>query len=209
MEELPTYTPEQLDFASRIGKAAALLVNAGMDLRDAERAAARAAAAAMLEEGADATVVEQLLQDALDRSNVGAPYRHDERLLSDELQMALGETYRALGGPRLPPDGSLVEKRIIGVKTGYPMFVFPNESKHPGNPHVTVIIGNEKVNVTISEKPKVIAGNKNAVGIGELLKAVKKHRVELINEWDETRPDDQKLENSRAHKANAAREAKD
>lgn len=209
MEEFPNYTPEQLDFASRIGKAAAPLVKAGMDLRDAEREGARAAAAAMIEEGADATVVEQLLQDALDRSNVGAPYRHDERLLSDELQAALGETYRAVGGPRLPPDGLLVEKRIIGVKTGYPMFVFSNESKHPGNPHVTVIIGNDKVNVTISEKPKVIAGDKNAVGIGDVLKAVKKHRVELMKEWDETRPDDQKLENSRAQKAKAARGPKD
>lgn len=208
MEEIPTYTPEQLDFASRIGKTAAPLVKAGMDLRDAERAAAQAAAAEMLEEGADATVVEQLLQDALDRSNVGAPYRHDERLLSDELQAALGETYRAVGGPRLQPDGLLVEKRIIGVKTGYPIFVFPNESKHPGNPHVTVIIGKEKINVTISEKPKVIAGNKKAVGIGDVLKAVKKHRVELMKEWDETRPDDQKLENSRAYKAKAARETK-
>jgi hypothetical protein len=73
MEEIPTYTPEQLDFASRIGRVAALLLKAGMDLRDVERAAARVAAAAMLEEGADATVVEKLLQDALDRSNVGAP----------------------------------------------------------------------------------------------------------------------------------------
>ncbi|WP_298089175.1 DUF4160 domain-containing protein [uncultured Sphingomonas sp.] len=208
MEELPTYTPEQLDFASRIGKAAAPLVNTGMDLRDAERAAARMAAATMVEEGAHAAVVEQLLQDALERSNVGAPYRHDERLLSDELQVALGETYRAVGGPRLPPDGLLVEKRIIGVKTGYPMFVFPNESKHPGNPHVTVIIGDEKVNVTISEKPKVIAGNMKAVGIRDVLKAVKKHRVELMKEWDETRPDDQKLENSKAHRAKAACEAK-
>lgn len=90
-------------------------------------------AATMLEESAHPAVVEKLLQDALERSNVGASYRHDEHLLSDELQVALGETYRAIGGPRLLPDGLLVEKRIIGVKTGYPMFVFPNESKHPGN----------------------------------------------------------------------------
>jgi len=208
MEKLPTCTPEQLDFASRIGMAAAPLVKTGMDLRDAERTAARMAAATMLEEGAHAAIVEQLLQDALERSNVGAPYRHDDHLLSDELQVALGEAYRAVGGPRLPPDGLLVEKRIIGVKTGYPMFVFPNESKHPGNPHVTVIIGKERVNVTISEKPKVIAGNMKAVGIGDVLKAVRKHRVELMKEWDETRPDDQKLENSKAHRARAARQAK-
>lgn len=209
MDELPTSTPEQREFASRIGKEMVPLVKAGMDLRDAERAAAPVAAAAMIEEGMDAPTVEALLHDALERTNVGAPFRHDERLPSDELQQALGDTYRAVGGPRLPPDGLLVEKRVIGVKTGYPMFVFPNESKHPGNPHVTVIIGNEKVNVTISEKPKVIAGNKNVVGIGDVLKAVKKHRVELMKEWDETRPDDQKLENSRAHKAKATRKAKD
>ena len=209
MEELPYYTPEQLDFASRIGAAATPLVQNGMDFRDAERAAAQMVATTMLEEGADTDEVEQLLQDALQRSNVGASNRHDEHLLSDELQAALGETYHAVGGPRLPPDGLLVEKRIIGVKAGYPMFVFSNESKHPGNPHITVIIGNEKVNVTISEKPKVIAGNKNVVGIGDVLKAVKKHRVELKKEWDETRPDDQKLENSRAHKAKAARGPKD
>src|SRR5688500_18785362 len=61
MEELPTSSPEQLDFASRIGKAAAPLVKIGMDLRDAERAAARMAAATMLEEGAHPAVVEQPL----------------------------------------------------------------------------------------------------------------------------------------------------
>lgn len=208
MEKLPTYTPEQLDFASRIGTAAAPLVKTGMDLRDAERAAASMVAATMLEAGADPEVIEQLLQDAFERSNAGAPYRHDERLLSDELQMTLGETYRSDGGGSLPPDGLLVEKRIIGVKTGYPMFVFPNESKHPGNPHVTVIIGSERVNVTISEEPKVIAGNANAVGISHVLKAVKEHRTALMKEWDETRPDDQKLKNSKAHKAKTAREAK-
>jgi len=208
MEQLPTYTPEQLNFASSIGKAAAPLVNAGMDLRDAERAAAPVAAAAMIEEGVDAATVEALLHDALERTNVGAPFRHDERLPSVEMQQALGESYRAAGGPRLPPEGLLVEKRVVGVKTGYPMFVYPNESKHPGNPHVTVIIGKQRVNVTISEDPKVIAGNKDAVGIGQALQAVKEHRVALMKEWDETRPDDQKLENSKARMVKAARDGR-
>jgi hypothetical protein len=179
-----------------------------MDLRDAERAAAPIAAAGMIEEGMDAPTVEALLHDALERTNVGAPFRHDERLPSDRLQRALGESYRAAGGPRLPPEGLLVEKRVVGLKTGYPMFVYPNESKHPGNPHVTVIIGKQRVNVTISQEPKVIAGNKNAVGIGQVLKAVKEHRVALMKEWDETRPDDQKLENSKARMAKSARDAR-
>ncbi len=97
---------------------------------------------------------------------------------------------------------------MVGVKTGYPMFVYPNESKHPGNPHVTVVIGNQRVNVTISEDPKVIAGNKDAVGIGQALQAVKEHRVALTKEWDETRPDDQKLENSKSRMVKAAREGR-
>lgn len=208
MEQLPNYAPAQLNFASRIGKEAASLVNAGMDVRDAERAAAPVAAAAMIEEGVDAATVEALLHDALGRTNVGAPFRHDERLPSDELQQALAECYRAADGPRLPSEGLLVEKRVVGVKTGYPMFVYPNESKHPGNPHVTVVIGNQRVNVTISEDPKVIAGNKDAVGIGQALQAVKEHRVALTKEWDETRPDDQKLENSKSRMVKAAREGR-
>lgn len=97
---------------------------------------------------------------------------------------------------------------MVGVKTGYPMFVYPNESKHPGNSHVTVVIGNQRVNVTISEDPKVIAGNKDAVGIGQALQAVKEHRVALTKEWDETRPDDQKLENSKSRMVKAAREGR-
>lgn len=206
MEELPNFTPEQLDFASRIGKAAAPLVKAGMELRDAEREAASVAAKAMIEEGVDTATVEALLYDALERTNVGAPLRHDERFPSDELQQALGESYRAAGGPRLPPEALLVEKRVVGVKTGYPMFVYPNESRHPGNPHVTVVIGKRRVNVTISEDPKVIAGKTDAVGIGQVLKAVKEHRVALMKEWEETRPDDQKLENSKARMAMATRD---
>lgn len=205
MGQLPTSTPEQINFASRIGKAAAPLVKAGMDFRDAERAAAQVAAATMIEEGVDTNTVEALLHDSLERTNVGAPFRHDERLPSDELQQALGESYRAAGGPRVPLESLLVEKRVTGVETGYPMFVYPNESKHPGNPHVTVIIGKQRINVTICADPKVIAGKKDAVGIGQALQAVKEHRVALMKEWDETRPDDQKLENSKSHMAKAAR----
>ena len=206
MTALPEATPESLEFAFRLGKAMAPLVDGGMDLSEAERAAAPIVAAALRDEGADPTAVDRLLQEALERTNIGSWLRHDDHLVPDDLQEALTKSYKAAGGRRLPPEGLLLEKRIVGAKTGYPMFLFPNESQHPGFPHVTVKIGNEKVNVSIAETPVVIAGNERAIGIGAVLKAVKKHRAELMKEWDALRPDDQKLENSKAHKAKAARD---
>ncbi|WP_326522927.1 hypothetical protein [Sphingomonas sp.] len=170
-----------------------------MELRAAERAAAPVVAAALRDEGVASAVVDGLLRDALERTNIGVAIRHDDVLVSVGLHDALTEGYKEAGGIRLPADGLLVEKRV-GVKTGYPMYLFPNESKHPGFPHVTVEIGQVKVNVSIAEHPRVIAGDEGVVGIGAVLKAVRKHRAELEREWEASRPDDQKIENFKAKK---------
>lgn len=205
MDEPPAPTPEQSDLAYRLGRAMVPLVQAGSDLPDAECAAAPVVATELRAEGTDPDAVDAMLVQALKRPSVGAPFRHDDVPATAELHEALTVAFKAAGGRRLPPDGLLVEKRIVGVKTGYPMYLFPNESKHPGFPHVTVKIGNEKVNISISENPQVIAGDAGIVGVGAVLKAVKKHGVELKREWDASRPDDQKLENFKANKEKAAR----
>jgi len=96
---------------------------------------------------------------------------------------------------------SMLLEKLIKTPTGYRMFVFPNESKHQGKPHLTVQIGDEKVNISISRTPEVLAGDPNLPGIGGVLKVVKKKHRALRKEWNESRPDDQKLENSHRRRA--------
>ena len=43
---------------------------------------------------------------------------------------------------------------------------------------------------------------------GQALQAVKESRVALMMEWDESRPNDQKLENSQARMVKAARDGR-
>lgn len=205
--ELPTSTREQQAFYQRVGAQMATLVADGMDLREAEREGARRVAAAMLVGGGDPEAVDALLEDALDRADIGLLFSRHDVPLSPNLQDKLLDTYKAAGGTRLSPIGLLVEKRAT-TKTGYPMILFSNESKHQGFPHVTVVLGDKKVNVSIEENPRVVAGNPGLLSIGAILAAVKKHHVALKGEWDASRPDDQNLAITEQRKKAAALAAK-
>src|SRR3546814_7789067 len=85
---------------------------------------------------------------------------------------------------------------------------YSNESKHPGRPHVTIVLGDEGINVTIEAEPVVLVGNKRARGLKAARASVGADHVALLQEWDASRPDDQRLENFKRRKKKAAREFK-
>lgn len=188
--------PDRANFYERMGRQMARLISLGGEMLEAERISADIVADEMLREGADPTVVEALRADALRRSDVGQLVKNSDILPSTELQNKLLDAFKGAGGRRLLPAGLLIEKRVT-TKTGYPMFLYSNESQHPGRPHLTILLRNERVNVTIEEHPVLLAGKKRLPGLTAAIKAVGEHHVELKKEWDDSRPDDQKLENSK------------
>lgn len=205
--KLPTVTPEQLDFANRMAAEMVPLVKGGMDMLAAERQAARRVAAAILTAGTDPDNVAALLDNALRRTDVGQRVLHSDILPSPGLQERWLAAFKASGGRRLPPIGILVEKRVT-TPTGFPCIIYSNESKHQGLPHITILLGDDRVNVTIAQDPKVLVGNKRSPGLKAALRAVAACHVDLLQEWNDSRPDDQRLENSKRRLKAAARAKK-
>jgi hypothetical protein len=69
-------------------------------------------------------------------------------------------------------------------------------------------LGEDHINVTIDAKPKVLVGKKRARGLTAAMQAVADDHEALLREWHATRPNDQRLENFKAKKAEAAAKAK-
>src|SRR3546814_5191225 len=67
----------------------------GMDMLHAGRAAAPIAAAGMLDDGADPDKVAALLFQALNRTNSGQLFRHDDVLVSEKLYERLIASFKA------------------------------------------------------------------------------------------------------------------
>src|SRR3546814_11606678 len=86
----------------------------------------------------------------------------------------------------------LVEKRLI-IAAGQPVYLYSNESKHTGRPHVTIVLGDERINVTIEAEPVVLVGNKRARGLKAAMASVGADHVALLQELDAGRPDEQRL----------------
>ena len=193
-ETLTIPTADHRDFLQSQGMLMVPLLES-MDMREAERMAARQVADRMLKAGQDPAIVEGLLAEALRVADVGLLTPDDGMPVSDALVAELVAEAAAADADHVTRR-SLLEK-LINTPTGYRMFVFPNESKHQGKPHLTVHIGDEKVNISISRTPEVLAGDPELRGIGGVLKVIKKKHRALRKEWDASRPDDQKLENSR------------
>lgn len=203
-EQLPTTTPEQQYFYRRVGEKMGPMLRQGLDLREAQRRSTMLVAEQMRVEGLDAGLIDALLAEGLRLADSGLAEADEGVPVSDELEAAL---LSALEDDGFSPVRLLVEKQIA-AKTGYSMFVFPNESKHPGRPHVTVLLADEKVNISISASPELLAGKANLPGIASVLKAVKRHRKALRKEWDALRPDDQKLENTKRRRSAEAKAGK-
>ena len=68
-----------------------------------------------------------------------------------------------------------------------------DENKHRGRPHIVAVINGLEVSISLDETPKVLAPKRKIRGIAAALKVISKHRNELVKEWNESRPDDQKL----------------
>jgi hypothetical protein len=116
--------------------------------------------------------------------------------MSDELEANLLNSFvEALSFER---EGAVrLDEKEVQEETGFRMFIYPNESKHAGFPHVTVQLQDGKINISLEVEPRVVAGKRNHRGEAAALKAVKSHREAILKEWFAMRPDDQKLKGQR------------
>jgi hypothetical protein len=192
-QTLPVRSPEESAFDARVAAKAPIIFKLTNNLEGSMRLAAHMAAADMRSEGADQDTVERLLREYLRRF----VDQIDDVPVSQELQQELVRTFVAEGGRE--PRQMLLE-HLVKTPTGYRMFIWPNESKHPGTPHLTVVLDDEKINVSISSKPEVLAGRDDLPGTGKILRTIAKHRKPLLKEWHDLRPDDQKVKNFKAKK---------
>lgn len=68
-----------------------------------------------------------------------------------------------------------------------------NESQHRGRPHVVAVLHGLEVSVSLDDPPTVLAPKGRIRGAAAALKVIGKNRTALLNEWNKSRPDDQKL----------------
>jgi len=87
----------------------------------------------------------------------------------------------------------LLAERHIREITEYKVEMWSNESKHAGRPHVTVTVRGVQISVSLDEEPKNLTPKGTIVGEASALRVVKKNRERLLQIWEETRPDTQKL----------------
>lgn len=68
-----------------------------------------------------------------------------------------------------------------------------NESQHRGRPHVVAVLRGLEVSISLDDPPEVLAPKGKIRGVAAALRVIQENRGSLLKEWDESRPDDQKL----------------
>ncbi|MCY0150220.1 hypothetical protein OEG84_21555 [Hoeflea sp. G2-23] len=176
--------------AERVGKLAAKPIKAGVEFDAALQTAYEVAARQLLTQGYDGDLVELARERGIGRLAVFPD--GEELVFSNELEAALTESFESAEQTIAEGPVRLDEKELF-LNTSFRMFVYPNESKHAGFPHVTVCLQDGKINISAKPDPKVIAGKKGLRGEAAAIKAVQDNLSDILKEWEKTRPDDQKL----------------
>ncbi len=92
------------------------------------------------------------------------------------------------------PEGTprRLDERVVQEITELRVEIYSNEGQHRGRPHVAVVLQDGKVSVSLDDPPVVLTPH-GYRGEASAVKVVTKHRTLLIDKWNSTRPDDQKL----------------
>tara|TARA_B100000965_G_scaffold405585_1_gene440249 strand:+ start:1847 stop:2209 length:363 start_codon:yes stop_codon:yes gene_type:complete len=115
----------------------------------------------------------------------------EEISLEQGLRDSMLESIRSLG-PIMEDGRSFLTEKQYPEINDFKVSVFPNESKHPGRPHCQVRIDSKTATFDINDG-SVLAGD-----VGRWERTVREvllgHKDGLLAFWDETRPDDQRLQ---------------
>lgn len=187
---LPEFSETDLALAARVGEIAAPLLKQGMDLEEVLIHAYREAGEEFIRQGGDVAEIRRIVKLRIEERETFP--QGEVRSLNDELHSDLLQSFEEYLAS-LPEGAVRLDEVKVTAKTGFKMFFYPNESKHAGFPHLTALLKGHKINISLEEEPRVVAGKRNLPGEAAVLRAVKEHRPALLAQWHETRPDDQKI----------------
>ena len=86
-----------------------------------------------------------------------------------------------------------LDERIVKEISEFRVEMCSNESQHAGRPHVRVHLKNGAISVSLDPEPQNLTPRGGLIGETSALKVIKKHRQMLLDLWQQTRPDTQKL----------------
>lgn len=86
-----------------------------------------------------------------------------------------------------------LDERLVKWIPDFRVEIYTDESKHRGRPHVAVYLKNGKISVSLEDPPINLTPSGGLVGEAKALKVIKKNRKALLQMWDETRVDTQRL----------------
>lgn len=113
----------------------------------------------------------------------------DEVRVADDLRQRMYEDFRSFG--EILPNGQSFLKEVTVTIDNFSAVIRPNESQHRGRPHCLIAMGEDSATFDIVTGELLAGTLKSWNRTAE--KIVKKHSAELLETWDEMRPDDQKL----------------
>lgn len=87
-----------------------------------------------------------------------------------------------------------LDERLVKEISEFRVEMWSNESQHAGRPHVRVHLKGGAISVSLDAEPENLTPRGGLIGEASALKAIKKHRTTLLNLWNATRPDTQRLE---------------
>lgn len=119
--------------------------------------------------------------------------KHDNQIsvvLAEELRSELLDRIRSYGPIR--EDGlHELNERLYKEIEDFRVIFYSNESKHPGRPHCTIQIDGKTANYDLKSLEAIVGD------LGRWKRTVRKvlaeHQEKLLQFWEDTRPDDQRL----------------
>lgn len=105
------------------------------------------------------------------------------------------------GYDREPPNLDTAPLRRLYQRVSYinqfRVEIWPNEGKHRGRPHVAVTLPRGQISISLDDPPEILTP-KRLPHEREALAIITQYRERLIDFWDESRPDTQRLQRPRS-----------
>lgn len=96
--------------------------------------------------------------------------------------------------PHEPPIAVFrLDERIVRKITAFRVEMFTDEGPHPGRPHVKVHLKSGAISISLDDPPVNLTPRGGLVGEASALKTIAQFRESLLAQWEDTRPDTQKL----------------
>ena len=114
----------------------------------------------------------------------------DEVAVADDLRQRMYDDFRSFG--EILPDGRSFLTEVTVTIDNFRALIRPNESQHRGRPHCLIAMGEDSATFDIVTGERLAGSLKSWNRTAE--KVVKTHSAELLETWNQTRPDDQKLQ---------------